>query len=426
MHVPGPMASKAALVLFAGGLLIGSLLRPRAVAQSELPLGKMLAEVRAQSPSLTAANARISAARRAWDATGKPADPMLSIELDNLGFAKESPAPMLTYMLEQPIPIPGTLGLQERIAARARERTEADLTTLQRDLDVAAARAYVMLWRTQGELSVLERQRTLLEDLNAAALARMATGADTHHDVIQSQVEALALQNRQTRIAAEQTGALAMLNALRARPSAEPIVATEPFPALGALESSDALEQEALRQRPELRGMSAMAEEERAMAALMRTERWPMLSVGAFYNQDLEMPDSIGFVVRGTLPVFGASRQSSKAAESEARASAVEADRSAMELMIQAELRSVAAIHRAAGERVSLLQDVAVPRAEQALLQAQSSYRTGMMAFASVIQDQRMLTELRMELIAAKAERFEGFITLMRTLGRDLITVVRP
>jgi len=49
-----------------------------------------------------------------------------------------------------------------------------------------------------------------------------------------------------------------------------------------------------------------------------------------------------------------------------------------------------------------------------------------MMPFASVIQDQRMLAELRMDLIAAKAERFEAFITLMRTLGRDLTTAVKP
>ena len=151
-----------------------------------------------------------------------------------------------------------------------------------------------------------------------------------------------------------------------------------------------------------------------------------MLSVGAFYNHDLEMPDSIGFVLRGTLPVFGGSRQSSKAAESEARASAVDADRAAMALMIQAELRSAWAVYRAASERVLLLQDVAVPRSEEALSQAQSSYRTAMMPFASVIQDQRMLTELRMELIAARAERFEAFITLMRVLGRDLTTVVKP
>lgn len=172
--------------------------------------------------------------------------------------------------------------------------------------------------------------------------------------------------------------------------------------------------------------MTAMAEEERAMAELMRREGWPMLSVGAFYNHDLEMADSIGFVLRGTLPLFGASRQSARAAASEARASAVRADRAAMALMIQAEVRSVFAAYGAANERVSLLKDVALPRAEQALAQAQSSYRTAMMPFASVIQDQAMLTELRMDLIGAQAERFEAFITLMRTLGRDLTEVVSP
>jgi outer membrane protein TolC len=97
-----------------------------------------------------------------------------------------------------------------------------------------------------------------------------------------------------------------------------------------------------------------------------------------------------------------------------------------MALMIQAEVRSGLAAYRAAGERVSLLRDIALPRAEQALAQAQSSYRTAMMPFASVIQDQSMLTELRMDLIAAQAERFEVFITLMRALGRDLTAAVSP
>lgn len=398
----------------------------RAAAQSAVSLRQMLAEVRAQSPSLAAARARVTAARRAWDATGKPADPMLSVELGRLGFMEGGEDPMLIYTLEQPIPIPGTLGMQERVAARVRDRADADLTTVQRDLEAAAARAYVMLWRAQGELFVLESQRTLLEDLVAAALARMASGADTHHDVIQSQVEALALQNQQTRLAAEQTGAVAMLNALRNRPSSETIVAAEPFPGADLSEPVATLEQEALHRRPELRSMSAMGAEERAMAALMRREGWPMISVGAFYTQDLEMPDTIGVMLRGTLPVFGASRQASKAAESEARASAVDSDRAAMGLMIRAELRAAYAVYRAADERVSLLQDVALPRAEQALAQAQSSYRTAMMPFASVIQDQRMLTELRMDLIAAQAERLEAYITLVRTLGRDLSAAVKP
>lgn len=407
-------------------LLAAGAFGAKAHAQRSVSLKQLLDEVRAESPSLAAARQRITAAKQAWNASGKPADPMLSVEVDEIGLMRGAAAPMVTYMLEQPVPIFGTLGLQERVAARTRERTEADLTTLQRDLEAQTARAYAMLWRAEGELAVLDRQRQLLSDLAATALARMASGADTHHDVLQSQVEALVLQNQQTRIAAERTGAVAMLDALRNRSSSEDLTALATLPELNPLATPAELEKQALGQRPELRSMSAMSQEERAMAALMRREGWPMFSVGAFYNQDLEMADSVGFVVRGTLPVFGASRQSSRAAELDARAAAVESERAAMESMIRAELRSVLATYRAAEERVALLRDVALPRADQALAQARSSYRTAMMPFASVIQDQRMVTELQMELIAAQAARFEAQITLVRALGRDLTSTVQP
>jgi outer membrane protein TolC len=425
VHIERAMQRLIHAVALAGGLLT-AVVHVRAAAQNVVSLRQILVEVHSQSPSVAAATARVRAAQRAWDASGKPEDPMLSVMFDRVGSTDPILGPMLVYMLEQPLPIPGSLGLQERVAARAKERSEADVATVQRDLDAAAARAYVMLWRAQGELSVLEAQRRLVEELNAAALARMTAGSDTHHDVLQTEVEGLALRNQQTRMAAEKTGAIAMINALRNQlPSAE-FSAAEPVPLFESVDSIAELEQEALRSRPELRSMSAMAAEERAMAELMRRESWPMLSVGAWYNQDLHMPDSVGFALRGTLPAFGVSRQSAKAAESEARANAVEFDRSAMGLMIRAELRSADANYRAANERVALLRDVALPRAEQALEQARSSYRVAMMPFASVIQDQRMLSELRMELIGAQAERFEAYVTLMRALGRDLSTAVSP
>jgi cobalt-zinc-cadmium efflux system outer membrane protein len=333
---------------------------------------------------------------------------------------------MLRYMLEQPLPTPGTLGMQERVAARTTERAVADLATLSRDLELEAARAYVMLWRAERELDVVATQSQLVEDLIAAALARMSSGADTHHDVIQSQVEVLALQNQTTQLRAERLSAVAMLNALRNHAASEMVSADEPLPLPERIEPEPALETEALRTRPELAGMTAMAGEERAMATLMRREGWPMFSVGAWYTQGLGMADSVGLMLGGTLPVFGASRQSSLAGEADARAYAAESDRTAMGLMIRAQVQSAYARYGAATERVSLLGDTALPRAEQALLQSQSSYRTGMMVFASVVQDERMLAELRMELIGARAERYDTYLALMRAVGRDLTGKGKP
>lgn len=391
--------------------------------QATTSLATVLDDVRARSPSLAAARARISAARRMYDASGRPNDPELKVEVDRLGWASGAASPMLRYTLEQPLPTPGALGMDERVAASATEQVDADLETLQRDLESDAARAYIMLWRSQGELQVIDAQRRLVQSVIAAALARMNAGADTHHDVIQSQVEDAALQSEAARIAAERTSAIAMLNALRNRPHADgdsDMIASEPIALPDRIEPVATLQARALRVRSELRSASAMADGERAEAELMRREGWPMFSVGAWYNQDLDMPDSVGLMLKGTLPVFSAGRQSARAAASLARAGAADAQRRDFELAIGAQVSSTAARYSATRERVALLRDVALPRAEQAVLQADSSYRTGMIAFASILQDERTLTELRMQLIAAQAECYDAFVSLLRATGRSL------
>ncbi|HEX7480569.1 MAG TPA: TolC family protein [Polyangiales bacterium] len=407
----------AAVWLCAGVVLCTA----RASAQAATPLGNVLGEVRAQSPSLAAARARISAARRTHDAAGKPNDPMLSIEVDRVGWARGAGRPMLRYTLQQPIPTPGTLGMDQRVAERATEQVEADHATLQRDLESDVAHGYVMVWRTQGELDVVESQRHLVEDSMSAALARMASGADAHHDVLQSQVELATLRDRLVQIGAERTTAVALVNALRNRAGAA-LIATEPFALPAQVEPVAELEAQALRARPELRSVGAMAAGERAMATLARREGWPMFSVGAWYTQDLAMPDSVGLMVSGTLPVFGASRQSSRASASLARAGAADADRQALELMIRSQVQAAWARYAATNERVTLLHDTALPLAEQSLMQSLSSYRTGMTTFTTVLLDERMLTELRMQLLAARAERYDAYVALLRATARDLTT----
>ena len=392
-------------------------------------LASVLDDVRARSPSLAAARARISAARRMRDASGRPNDPMLTVEVDRLGWAAGAASPMLRYTLEQPLPTPGALGMDERVAEHATEQVEADLETLQRDLESDTAHAYVMLWRTQGELEVVAAQRRLVENLIAAALARMNAGADTHHDIIQSQVEDAALQSQAARISAERTTAIAMLNALRNRPytaADADMVASEPIALPDQIEPVAALQVRSLRTRSELRSAGAMADGERAEAELMRRDGWPMFSVGAWYNQDLDMPDSVGVMVRGTLPVFSAARQSARASASLARASAADAQRRDFALTIGAQVRGATARYEATQQRVALLHDVALPRAEQALLQANSSYRAGTLGFASVVQDERTLAELRMELVAAQAERYDAYIALLRATGRSVRVQQRP
>ena len=48
------------------------------------------------------------------------------------------------------------------------------------------------------------------------------------------------------------------------------------------------------------------------------------------------------------------------------------------------------------------------------------------LGFASVVQDERTLAELRMELVAAQAERYDAYIALLRATGRSVRVQQRP
>ncbi len=349
---------------------------------------------------------------------------MIAVETDGWGSDQERGARMIRYTLEQPIPIPGSLRAEERVADAGIDRAASALATALRDLELETIRAYAMLWQLQGELAVVESQRALLEDLVGSALARLRSGADAHHDVIQAQVEGLSLHNRATVLEAERASVAAMVNALRNRPVSTPIVATG-LALPDRLADERVLLRRAMRDRPELQSMQAMAREERAMAGVMRIDAWPMLRAGIWYTQDLDMPDSVGVMLSATVPVFGAPRQLARADAAEARANAADQDRARMEAMIRAEVHGARARYAATIERLSLLRGVALPRAEEALLAAQTSYRSGMMSFASVIQDRRMLAELRMELIGAEAARLVAWGDLLHAIGAD-VTVEVP
>ena len=418
------LVSGASLLLLLLGVCASTQAQTQAEDQAHATgLAELLREVRARSPTREAAHLRLNAAHNELAGAGRPGDPMISIETDGWGSAQEGGERMIRYSLEQPIPIPGSLRAEERVAEAGIDRATSALQTALRALELETIRAYAMLWQVQGELAVVQSQRALLEDLAGTALARMRAGADAHHDVIQAQVQGLALQNRATVLESERVSAAAMLNALRNRPLSTPVVAV----GLGlpdSLADERTLLRRGLRDRPELLSMRAMAREERAMAGLMRIDSWPMLRAGIWYTQDLDMPDSVGVMFAATVPIFGAPRGLARADAAAARAGAADQDRARMEAMIYAEVHGARARYAAAVERLSLLRDVALPRAEEALLASQTSYRAGMMSFASLIQDRQMLAELRMELIGAQAARLIAWGDLLHAIGADITAEV--
>jgi cobalt-zinc-cadmium efflux system outer membrane protein len=393
-------------------------------AATDLPV--LLEEVRAASPTIAAAKQRISAARFERTAAGRPQDPMLDIEFDNWSPVREDDRMMMRYALRQPIPTIGMLGLQRDVADAMVAQSEQSALETSLDVVLATTRAFVMLRMTEGEIVILERQQRLVELVSEAALARMRSGSDTHHDILQSQAELLSLKNQLTILEARRIEAVAMINALRNKPPDTAIRAGNGWPASPLTQDPQALERAALAQRPELARMRAMKSEQVSMAKLMSREARPMFEVGAWYNQMLMMPDSAGLMVSTSLPLSGVKRQRALSEAANKQGAATESDLIAMAAMVRAQVRAAEARYTAALQREALLKDVIIPKVEQTLLQAQTSYRSGMMPYASVVQDRRMLAEMQMELVSAEAERMVAHAELLRAMGAAAPAEVRP
>jgi outer membrane protein TolC len=402
----------------AGMAALSLLCEGNASAQGDaINLDALLGELAAVSPTLAGARARIAAARAERLAAGRPQDPMANVELNNWGITETSPLKMVRYGLEQPIPTVGTLRLSKRVADAMLQQAERSADGSVLDIMLQGARAFVMLRMTQGELAINERQQRLVELLSESALARLRSGADTHHDVLQSQSEYLSLQNQHAILEARVVEARSMVNALRNRPPDAPFTAGDAWPANDIALAPEALERAALQRRPELAEMQAMRRERQTMSQLMRREARPMFRVGAWYNDMLMMGDSAGVMVSASLPFFSVPRQRARADAASRGAEAVEHERVAMAAMVRAQVHAAVARYRAALRRERLLRDVLITKAEETLTQAQTSYRSGMMPYASVVQDRRMLEEQQMELVVAEADRALAMADLLRAAG---------
>jgi outer membrane protein, heavy metal efflux system len=198
----------------------------------------------------------------------------------------------------------------EQAALRRTDAAGAEWKSRKVALELEAKRAYLMLALNAGKRKVNQANCGLLKTVTNAALARYSAGAGGHHEVARAQVELNAVDVEAIDLAGERVSIVAMMNALR-NVAADQSIADPNEPATTArLPPVRRLLDLAVMRRPELEGMRAMQREEEAMAALARRERYPDVMTGVWYNKMLDGPErSVGFMVGGTIPVFGIRRQ---------------------------------------------------------------------------------------------------------------------
>jgi outer membrane protein TolC len=324
-----------------------------------------------------------------------------------------------------PLPVFGTVGAAQRVAAAESRvvRAEADLAL--RDLRHRVTVAWIELARARADIDAQQVAARQAAELVAIAEGRRAAGSGADVDVMvaiaaraRADVVVQAAQRAEEAASAELAGLLGWDPGRRLRTEG-PLV-TGPGGELDVLRGR-------LRAHPE-----HLAAERRIAAAdatidQLQVERWPGLALeGEVDYDDISITEGrtvwdrtdarVGIAL--DLPVFA--RIGDRARAARATAQAQRARLAALDADLGGRLSAAHARWRAATERLTALERDVLPAHDRAAALSMQAYREGARDLSSALVAERDLTAVRAEINDARAAAALAFAELAQAAGEDL------
>lgn len=402
------------------GLVLALLVPSSAEAQnhddlpSPLRLQDVLAYGRAHRQEIVAARARARAAGERPAIVSALEDPMVMSSIDHLPFMLHGVDASL--MVEQRFPLSGVLGHRRRAAEADARRFRAEAERVSQDVQLDAARAFLMLRERREMARVLDEQVALARQFVAAASARYSSGTGNQPEVLRAEIEVARFEGAIRTIRAEVAAAEAMLNASLGRPADAVVPPLEATPVTAEPPAWTLVRDTTLRRRPELEVGRAEISRSQAEISEMNSMYWPMgmIRTGPAYT----MTDSWGWMLTiGVSIPLQRGRLYAGVREAEAMAAMARADLAAMTRMAEGEAATARNQVLAARQRVLALRDDVLPRARQAIDPSVSAYAAGTLPLVSVIDTAQALWSIEAELVSAEVELGLAWARFQRAQG---------
>jgi outer membrane protein TolC len=354
------------------------------------PLSVLVAEATTSNPDVRAARDAAKAATYAAPQVSSLPDPHVTLQQLNVG----SPRPFAGYTnsdfaylgvsVSQELPFPGKRALRGDVAHRDADVVQAAVDVVLRDQIEALTAAYARLAYLQQASFVLNRQGSLLEQIEQQAEARYTAGLGVQSEVLRAQLERTKLlrdvsMNRQATNEAE-----ADLKRLVRRPQDSPDVVAEPLTEAVLPYMTAELLAKVRDQNPDVAEQTAAVTRNQAAVALAQKEFRPDFSVGAAYQ-------STGPAFRDyymfTFDVSVPRRAPRNAALAEARANVDRAQdqRDAKEQDVLAEVQRQFVIAKTAEEQWVLYRDGLLPQSHSSVDAGLAAYRSNRQSFDALL-----------------------------------------
>jgi outer membrane protein TolC len=375
-------------------------------------------EIRAAQRRLSLAQMKIGTARSLDD-------PMLQIRDWDTPVTRpwDLNQAQLMVMLQQTFPNRQKLELRARLTEDDASVAAIDIETLRHEVAAEARKLCADLIRNGDEMSLHERQASLLKEALAVALAQYSTGKVPQADVLRAQMALTRLSEHLIELEEERDNARAQLNVLMGRPADAAIEITGTYTSPAELPSIEELERIAIEHRPELTALRSQIAKSKNDSTLTRLAMKPDFTLGLGY---MLMPS--GSAARNAymaelgmnLPWLNRERHDGEARQSDAATDILKAELDARAATVFLEIRQAQVEVLASQKRVKLYHDTLLPQAEASFKASTAAYQNNRAEFMSLIDAQNLLLDIQTATYKASAATDEGMANLERAVGAPI------
>jgi outer membrane protein TolC len=346
---------------------------------------------------------------------------LLNVPIQPLRLNREDMT-MKMLGVSQKLPYPGKRLLREQVAAKDAEAIGYGLRETRNRIARDLRLAYFDLALVEETIRQLQSNRLILVQFLRIAEGRYAVGQATQAEVFKAQTQLSKMSEELLRMERDRPVMEAeLLRLLGRRGTTAPIVAE--LPQMGdAAFSLEALQEAALRERPQLLGLQSVIERSGKTLELARKEAQPDFDVRFSYGQrerDLAgMPreDLFSITVAMNLPVWRKDKIEPRIAEAQAmREQTLEVQR-AQQNEVLAKLRQQVAIAEQSRKSVQLYETGILPQARLGVEAALSGYKVNRV-------DPLMLLDSQMTLFNYEISRAKELVNFNKALAEiELLT----
>lgn len=382
----------AALLWLCPAVAHGAQLAPHGLATDPV-LAELIEQSLSVRPEVAQALAAAKAEHERVPQVGAPPDPMLQLGVQNDSFTSWNIGKMETswysVMASQTFPWPGKLRLRSEVAELDARQADQNVNRVALSTEADVRKAYLALMLARDRQALLDRLEAVSQHASVVAQARYEAGTAAQSDVLRAQLELKRIQQRRWALQVEADTQSQTLNRLRNHPLSEPIrPATQlaglavPVPRDEQAEILDALERS-----PELASASTEVIQGSRSISLARRSYWPDFTVNlGVMPRGGDFPPmwlaNVGF----PIPVFAGSRQDRAVAESEARLSAAQSTRQALEQVLRLRVRQRRSALTATLETLRIYREGLLAQSEATAQSTLAQYEVGKVGFISVLE----------------------------------------